>query len=265
MTPNDLDRAKLIKYLWVFVLLFSIFIFYSLFRSFSFHLVSTTPSLGSIGVVTPDITFNYNRSLNNKGLVVTSDQNIVSTFSITDKKLVVSLNSATISLGKTYTITVGPVSDSSGKSIGKKTYSFTTKNIAFTSLSKEQQSTVMKQQATVPYSRTSIGYTGADALVNVGLSSSQLLDMQQGFFLYSKSVNKEFLGVVIQTNSIVSGPYDSSLPNPVSSLMFGVVIDGANYNAKLVYSGLSSAELYIYEQATGKQLFDSGTLSPSDF
>lgn len=266
MTPdNRLNKTKIIKYLWVLGLFFSLFIFYSLFQNFKFHLVSVTPSLNSVGVVTPDITFNYNHALVGKGLLVTSDQNIISSYSASGKKLTMSLDSAKLSLGRTYTITVGPVSDLSGKFISKKSYNFIVKNIAFASLSKEQQTTIMKQQATVPYSRTSIGYINTDALINVGLSANQLLDMQQAFFLYSKSIDKEISQVTVMTDSLVLGPYDSNSPNPISSLIFNVKIDSTELGAKLVYSGLSTAELYLYDQVGGKQLFDSGLLTPASF
>lgn len=235
------------------------------FRVLSFHLISTTPNLKAVTIITPSVVFNYSSRLSETGMKVSSRDPIVKSFAVNNKSLVVNLSSATLIVGKTYTITVGSLQDTKNRKLGAKTYSFKVVSVSFSELSKSQQADVMKRQANVPYTRSSITYSGFDVLTNNGLSTYQLEDVKQAFFLYSNSIKQKVSRVTLVNDSLVLGPYDSNSPNPISSSTFSVKVDDTALGAKLVYSGLSAAELYLYDQVSGGQLFDSGSLTPASF
>lgn len=262
VTNNQKILRKLLPIGLLFGLVILCFVGFTIFQSTQFHLINTTPNLNSVGVVTPYISLNYNALLVS-GAVVTSQPNVVDSYEVSGKSLVIHLKSSVITLGKNYNLSVSSISNKSGKSLSKRSFSFTVRNIAFDSLSAAQKSAVLKQQSTVPYSRNSINYIGIDALVSSGLSAAQVQDLEQAFFLYAKSVNQEITQFNIEANSLVLAPYDSTSATQSSSLTFNVTVSGKTLAARLNYTGLSAAELFLYDSSNNSLIYDSGVLTPS--
>ena len=235
------------------------------FQASRFHLVNITPGLKAVTILTSSVSFNYSSKLSETGIRVSSGDKIISSFSVRDKRLVVSLNSIDLNVGEKYTITVGPLIDIRSRKLAEKTYSFKVVGVSLDELSKSQRAAIIKQQDSVTYTRSSINYFGLDVLTNNGLSANQLEDVKQAFFLYSNSIKHKISQVTVLNDSLMLGPYNSNDPDPVSSSTFSIKIDNIELGAKLVYSGLSSAELYLYDQVGGKQLFDSGLLTLTNF
>lgn len=261
MDNSKRTKVKLLFISLVFGLLgLAGFLFY---QSLQFHLVNTTPNMNSVGVVTPYISFNYNETLRSD-IKVTSSPNIVESYKVSGKNIIVSLDSSVISLGKNYTVVIGKVSGPNGKSLPSRSFNFKVRNIAFDSMPLAQQQAVMKRQLAVIYSRTSISYVGFDSLINSGLSADQVELLKQAFFLFSQFVNKDISRVIIVTGSVEQAPYDSTSATQVSSVSFNLNIDSKTMAAKLEYGGLSDVQLTLYDQAGGSLVYDSGLLTPAN-
>lgn len=236
-----------------------------IFQVSRFHLVSTTPSLKSVSIITPSISFNYSSRLSETGVKVSSRDGVVKSFAVSNKALVVSIDTARLTVGKTYELIVGPLQDTRNRKLAEKTYSFKVVSVDFGQLSKSQQADILKQQANVPYTRSSINYAGFDALTGSGLSLTQLEGTKQAFFLYSNFVNQKASLVAVVDGSVVQAPYDSSSSSQTSSVSFSVKVDGSSFNARLVYSGLSDVELFLYNQNNGGLVYDSGVIAPTSY
>lgn len=261
---NSMDRKTFNKLFYSFVVA-GLFVFgFLLFQSFRFHLVKTTPSLSAITIITPSISFNYNKPLSSAGLVISSESKVINSYTINGKSLVIRLDSSLLAVGKSYVIEVGPLQSLSGNKLPKRVYAFKVVSISFDQLSKTQRDAILKNQANPPYSRGVINYLGFDNIVTNGLSAVQEEVLKQAFFLYSKSISEQVSQITVVSGTLVLGPYDSNSPNPVSSVTFGVKIDSTILAAKLVYSGLSDVQLYLYGQPGGSVIYDSGLLTPDN-
>lgn len=236
---------------------------FMILQNLRFHLVSTTPSLGVVRIITSSISFNYNHGLSTTGLSVTSGSKIIDSYRVSGKSLIVNLKPSALSVGKTYTVVIGPLSDVSDKKLAQRSFTFKVNSVSFQNLSKAQQDVVMQQQAAVPYTRTSINYDGINVLVDAGLSADQVQEMKQAFFLYSQSINKKFSQITVIASSVVQAPYDSNSATQTSSVSFNVNVDAKTLGAKLVYTGLLTAELYLYDAPGGALIYDSGNLTPT--
>lgn len=235
------------------------------FQVTRFHLISTTPSLKSVSIITPSISFNYSSKLSEVGVKVSSQDGVVKSFVVSNKALVVRLYTAHLTVGKTYKITVGPLQDTSNRRLSEKMYSFKVISVDFGQLSKSQQADILKQQANVPYTRASINYAGFDALTSSGLSLNQLEGTKQAFYLYSNFVKQKVSLVTVIDGSVAQAPYDSNSSSQTSSVSFSLKVDESSYNARLVYSGLTDVELYLYNQSSGALVYDSGVISPTSY
>ena len=230
-------------------------------RALRFHMVTISPGLKSIGSTTPYIDFKYNKALSDI-YEVSAAPAMIKSSEVDGKNLRLFINSDDVVVGTKYKITFKSVSSKSGDRIVNKSYEFTAKDVKYNDLSAEQKSYVVSQQDKFIFSRTTILLIGADALIDRGVSDSQIVVLQQAVFAYSKSINKQFAQVTINSAGLTQAPYDSSSSNPLSILDFDVVIDDQAYHFKLTSSGFTTAQLQIYDKSGGTQLFDSGLLEP---
>jgi hypothetical protein len=99
-----------------------------------------------------------------------------------------------------------------------------------------------------------IDFRGMSGLIDSGLTSDQITVLKQAFFTYKNSSRT----VIIDTNSIAPGPRNSNSADPSFTINFRVSIDSKTYTATIRYADLSNVQLYLYDQATGSIVFDSG-------
>jgi hypothetical protein len=99
-----------------------------------------------------------------------------------------------------------------------------------------------------------VNFEGTDALINTGLATSQLSEVEQYFFQYKPTANT----VAINTDTVAPGPHD---PNKVSpfTINFTVAIDSVSYKATISYTDINNADLQLFNLQTGKQVFSSKT------
>jgi hypothetical protein len=100
----------------------------------------------------------------------------------------------------------------------------------------------------------SITFQGQAGLLNVGLSVSQVNQIEQDIFQYKPNANT----VSIAQNSIEPGPHDPN-GNAPFTLTFNVSIDGTPYTATATYSDLVNASLQLANPA-GQIVFNSDTV-----
>ena len=226
-----------------------------------FHMVSTSPGLSSVGSATPYIDFKFNKNLSSS-YSVTSNPLIIKSSEVEGKTIRLFLDSNQIVVGSKYQLIIESISSKVGDKIINKNYKFTAKDVQYNDLSAAQKSYVVSKQDNFVYTSKTILLTGDNELINRGVSNSQLVVLQQAVFAYSKTINKQFDSVSINSISVVQSPYDSSSANPSNILDFDGIIDGQSYHFKLTASGFTSAQLQIYDKSGGTQLFDSGLKEP---
>lgn len=103
----------------------------------------------------------------------------------------------------------------------------------------------------------SINFEGTDALVNNGLTATQVGELEQYFFQLKPSANK----VVIDTASVQIGPHD--LNTSTFTLNFNVAVDSSAYKSTVSYADPNAVRLQLYEPRSGSQVLDSDAL-PAD-
>lgn len=185
-----------------------------------FHLTGTTPHARDITKYTPVVTFNFNRTLDDKATSTpVADQNIISSSKVEGKTIKVKLNFP-LDINKTYTITIANVQSTDGAKISNAKFSFKPKDTPYEKQSKEQQQALIDAQdqygdvhndpllVHLPYS--TLSYTadgvittvnGKDAVqvnVNIILDASEvngggqdqaIAAHKQDFINYVKSLN----------------------------------------------------------------------------
>lgn len=229
------------------------FITYMGYLSTKFHVVSTDPRANNVAAVSPFFKINFNRDLNDKGLAISAMPNIVSTYSVSGKMIIIELTTP-LDLKKKYTITVSNISDTKGETIARKVFAFTPNNIPGTALSKDQQQAILQKQAIHPPSRNNIGFTGTDSLINYGITLSQVDAFKQAVFLYSKSAKL----VSIDPSTIKRAPHDPT--SSYDTIGFNVSIDAHSYSASMNYFSLTTIRLYLRDSSSSL-VYDSGNIT----
>lgn len=106
-------------------------------------------------------------------------------------------------------------------------------------------------------------YLGAGALLDRGLSTNQLANMENAFNRYAAINKLAIKQVSISTKSITSEVLNKNKVDEVNALDFDVVLDSkTTLHASLHYKGLNWTELFLYD-AAHTQLYDSGVIDDS--
>lgn len=116
----------------------------------------------------------------------------------------------------------------------------------------------LKRAAPAPAVATS--YQGFEALLNIGVSNSQLTTTTYAVGQYLKTAKLQVKQASVLGGSVTSLP--RNIGDDISAATFTLRLDGTSYGARLNYEGLGSIRLFIYDSG-GKQLYDSGELERS--
>lgn len=254
IAPSVINRLKLLG-----VLVGALMVVwggYEIYDSLRFHIISTTPSTSKVATITPFIKVNFNHSLSSTGLDVSSSPAIVNHSSVSGKVLTLGLSSP-MDANKKYTITIGSISDTRGKTLKDKVIVFSPRYVAYSNLSDEQQKTLLQQQSTAAANQPP-AFTGTDALTADGVSVEQVQAFEQGITSFASTTHLSPHSVDISSD-VSPGPIDQSTGN--FAVTFTVAIDGTNYGAKLECIGVTGAELWLYDTQSGGQRFDSGSIT----
>ena len=103
-----------------------------------------------------------------------------------------------------------------------------------------------------------VNFSGTDALVNDGLTTDQLNEMEQYFFQFKSSANT----VAIDPNTVQAGPHNPNVVSPFT-LNFTVTVDSAPYKATVSYTDLNNVTLQLFNLQTGAVVYDSSKFTGS--
>lgn len=103
-------------------------------------------------------------------------------------------------------------------------------------------------------------FLGFDKLLDLGLTSGQLDNVENALLNYSKSTNQSFSRISVDVDNITS-QYDNTKSNSPFIIQFRVQFNGKKiYNAKVQYLGLRDVRIYLTEPESGKLVYDSQVL-----
>jgi len=252
--PTPEQRKKLLLPIILVVVLLGIYLVYFEANLRHFRIVSIEPAMDSVSTSTPYIQLTFNRALTTNGLSITSTPSIISSSAASGAVLTLFLNTP-LSLGGKYTVTIVSLHDSKGEIIANKRLSFTTKDIPDQSLPPDQQQYILQKQTYRPQSKNNVAFSGIDTLLNYGLTLTEEDVLKSEFFNYNSGIKS----VVIDPASIVADPHN---PDSTSdSMHFNVSVDNKAFNAKILYSNLSSVQLQLFDTQTNSVVYDSGLSS----
>lgn len=108
------------------------------------------------------------------------------------------------------------------------------------------------RSVTLPTSQD-INFEGTDALINNGLTTGQVTNLEEEFFHYKPSAHT----VSIDTSTVEPGPHNPNVDTSFT-INFDVAIDSSAYKATISYSNLDSVQLFLYNSKTDALVFNSG-------
>ncbi len=121
--------------------------------------------------------------------------------------------------------------------------------------------TIPGEQNTNGTSANAPYYLGAEVLLQHGMTSDQLTNLEKAFYQYSQINNLGIKQVSINPDTFTTGILNQGTANQTNTADFNVVFDSkTTVHAQARYSGLDSAELFLTDSSSGKQLYDSGVL-----
>lgn len=254
---RSLLRAGIL-FLILVVLLLCGLLFY---KNMQFHLIKTDPKLSAVSQYTSEITLYYNRALDVKSVNVYDPGAILSGKTIEDKTVTVKFGQK-LQTGTTYAFIVRGIKSSDGTVLPDRKIEFTVKNIPLNKLSESQQKKIIANQDKYPYAVENIRYSGFDSLIDQGVTSGEMLDIQTDIFKYSKVVNQQFWDVALDPSSLVIAFHDPSAREAnASSATFDVKLSGNLVKIRSEYDGISDVTYTRIFDTAGNTLYDSSVQS----
>jgi len=248
---KSIFRKRIKQLLAAGLTLVGILVAWLIYSNLTFHVVSTDPSTGDVATVSPYFKINFNKALSANGLSVSENPSL-GTYEVSGKTLTINITSL-LNQNTTYKITVEAIRDVKGSQLKNIVFQFTPKFISPSDLEKSQQNAILKRQAQAATNQPP-SFSGTNALISVGLSTSQVEDFEQGTINYAKSNNIKLSSVIVDQSSVSSGPITG---DGVFTVSFNFSAGGNQYSATLTYSGLESAQLNIYN-LQGASLYQYG-------
>lgn len=106
-------------------------------------------------------------------------------------------------------------------------------------------------------------YLGTDELLNAGLTTDQLTNLETAFYRYSATNSLHIKQVSITTGSAQTRIINPNTENEITAIDFTVVFDSkTKVSATVQYSGFESVELILHD-SSGAQIYDSGVIDES--
>jgi hypothetical protein len=107
-----------------------------------------------------------------------------------------------------------------------------------------------------PQSKSNIDFEGTSALVDHGVSDSQITAMEQSFYTFAPTART----ITVSTASIQVPVHQ--IDDDTFHILFTAKIDNIDYSAEIQYSGIDTLRL-ILTNSQGKQVYDSGDVDGS--
>lgn len=125
-----------------------------------------------------------------------------------------------------------------------------------TKISKQHSSHVSLDlnKTSIIRSAASINFQNMSALINNGLTTTQVGQLEQYFFRFKPSTNR----VAVDASSVRAGTHN--LETSTFTLYCDVSIDSKAYKATLTYADSNNIRMYLYNSSDNSLVFDSNTL-----
>lgn len=241
---------KLIFLIFIIALILIGIGIYKYFDSLKFRVVSTNPSTGNVGTLSPFLKVNFNKPLSTKNISVSASSGTVTGFKAKGETLTFNLKYP-LSSSHNYTVEINKIYDTSGDELINLTYTFKPKYISFANLPSDQQKTLVNSQDQNNTPGANTNFINTDALVNDGMSTTQLVLLEKYLSEYAPSAKT----ITIDTSSI--GIY--AAPSPYRAMFkFNLAIDGTNYSAQAPYMFLDDLTLTLFN-SSGTQVFTTNS------
>jgi hypothetical protein len=251
---NDVVFKRRLKQLFAILLVLALIIIcWAIYNSRTFHIVSTSPSRNNVATVSPYFKINFNKRLSTKNINISENPQLGS-YVINGKTITINIDNV-MNQNKTYTITIGYISDTSGQVIKNSTISFTPVYQPPNDLSQSQTNTMLKNQDKAAVNQPPT-FDGTDALINNGLTTQQVQLFENTVIGFMKADNISSGGIIINQSSVNPG----AISNGIFTLNFNFSIGVTNYSASMKYSSLETAQITIYS-SSGTQLYQAGSVS----
>lgn len=236
-------------------------------QAFTFHLVKTEPINGSKPNQYTAIVFAFNQKIQPSGgslNQISIAPNVAGRTTVGAKSVMFVPDSA-YSVGINYVAVLSSVMNTKGKSLNNLRLSFTPQHIDYSNLPKDVQQRLVNQTDTndskkTPYSASVIAIQGSNELLDRGLSSQQLTNLQRAFFNFFQSKHIEIRGLVL--SNIVKTPHDPNSASMIDSVSFSATLDNKTvYSARLDYSNLTTIRLQLFDLKASSLVYDSGDVN----
>jgi len=240
---NRILRYSLIAILLIIIVV-AIVVVYNLE---SFHLVSTSPVAADISPVTPTIKLDFNQRLANTKITISDQPKIVKSYKIQNGQLILNLITP-MNPNHQYKLVLKDMQTINNNKIKQFTYSFKPSDQNYGSLPMAQQKAIIKQQTQKP-APTFVHFS---ALINNGLSTTQILQMQKDLVSFSATARS----FIVIANTVSPGPRN---PNTASSfsLNFTIDIDNQSYLATATYTNTTNIQLSLTNPNTKTVVYNS--------
>jgi hypothetical protein len=226
---------------------------------FTFHVSKTDPGLKNVGAASAYIDVYFNKPIVTSSVKASYSEKFVSGFKASSDKVRFTFATSGMTIGKSYTINLVYVASAGGKEIKNKKLTFTAKNIAVSTMSQEQQKTLLGQQDKYPYAVQYIHYAGFDAL-RVYITSDQLETLKAQLYGYSNQVNQEFRTMTLVPKTLTDKVHDVQKDDFVDNLKFDVVLGGQTYHAHLDSNVVDGSLQLLLVNEQGAAVYDSNNV-----
>lgn len=128
------------------LILIALFVVWLVFNVMLFRITGTNPSTSRVSNIAPFFKVQFTKNLSSERLSVSaSDPSIIRKTQVDGKTLIINLNQ--LQLKKTYTVHLNHIQATSGDAIKNKMFTFTTVDIPYNNLPKDQQQGVINNQS----------------------------------------------------------------------------------------------------------------------
>ncbi len=199
-----------------------------------FAVTRTTPTVLNVNTQTPSLSIVFNEPLAANSASVGSNPSIITGSSISGSSLKLTFAPKTLATSKTYFITIKSIRSSTGQQLTNTQISF-------------------KPSLGMP------NFTGEDALTNIGITTTQLNDINT----YVAQFNPYAQTATIDPSSIKHYQVNPSDPWTPWAVGFSMNLDGTNYTVQGAFYDTQDIQVKITDPSTGNQVYTAG--SPGSF
>ena len=220
-------------------------------------MVKTDPQASAVSIHSPFIKLYFSDNLNPSSVHISDYGAIFNKPSVNGKVVTLSF-AITPQEGKEYAFIIDSVRSIDGDTITGTKISFTAKNIPYDDLSADQQAALIQKQDRYPYTIDYISYPGFNELSDQGITFSQLQNIKQAIFDYSKVLKKEYWSVSLDPSSVRVVFHDQTARDPSgSSATFNVTMGNQSFSVRTEYTSIGKDTYTRLFAADGSQLFDN--------